>query len=406
MNRMNKIIHLGLLLCLLGTGGKGLGSENKKKPNYFFKGKISRTVLENYLARSATVASLLHLTLDDDLRMMQNTGVKFAGRVIWMWGGESKIDALIDKGIPFVKRIHAMDPDIILQGAIFEIITTDVNNVPIPASVFEEFNLAPENRNFNYEKMIYPFGHRVNHWDKDASVPDMSRTETKMWFFYVAKRWIDLGLEAIHFGQVEIMDDRDRKRVHWRDVIARIRSYAMKHARRNIVLCDAHVPSGGIVHDGKLMFDLHSFPSRPKSLKGQPHKAILEKGFSDSIYGRSAGGLTPSGWSCESLPYIVEIDNFGSSDHAGEYRESDKIHVWGWDEINWFINQPESYRNEWLEYAYRWVRENDPNGYFQLPLRRFQHYSASMHDPKGKRQEETIKKIWRKYKLLKNTTNP
>ena len=395
MNRMNKIIHLGLLLCLLGTGGKGLGSENKKKLNYFFKGKISRTVLENYLARSATVASLLHLTLDDDLRMMQNTGVKFAGRVIWMWGGESKIDALIDKGIPFVKQIHAMDPDIILQGAIFEIITTDVNNVPIPASVFEEFNLAPENRNFNYEKMIYPFGHRVNHWDKDASVPDMSRTETKMWFFYVAKRWIDLGLEAIHFGQVEIMDDRDRKRVHWRDVIARIRSYAMKHARRNIVLCDAHVPSGGIVHDGKLMFDLHSFPSRPKSLKGKPHKAILEKGFSDSIYGRSAGGLTPSGWSCESLPYIVEIDNFGSSDHAGEYRESDKIHVWGWDEINWFINQPESYRNEWLEYAYRWVRENDPNGYFQLPLRRFQHYSASMHDPKGKRQEETIKKIWR-----------
>ena len=395
MNRMNKIIHLGLLLCLLGTGGKGLGSENKKKLNYFFKGKISRTVLENYLARSATFASLLHLTLDDDLRMMHNTGVKFAGRVIWMWGGESKIDALIDKGIPFVKRIHAMDPDIILQGAIFEIITTDVNNVPIPASVFEEFNLAPENRNFNYEKMIYPFGHRVNHWDKDASVPDMSRTETKMWFFYVAKRWIDLGLEAIHFGQVEIMDDRDRKRVHWRDVIARIRSYAMKHARRNIVLCDAHVPSGGIVHDGKLMFDLHSFPSRPKSLKGKPHKAILEKGFSDSIYGRSAGGLTPSGWFCESLPYIVEIDNFGSSDHAGEYRESDKIHVWGWDEINWFINQPESYRNEWLEYAYRWVRENDPNGYFQLPLRRFQHYSASMHDPKGKRQEETIKKIWR-----------
>ena len=386
---------MGLLLCLLGTGGEGLGSENKKKLNYFFKGKISRTVLENYLARSATVASLLHLTLDDDFRMMQNTGVKFVGRVIWMWGGESKIDALIDKGIPFVKRIHAMDPDIILQGAIFEIITTDVNNVPIPASVFEEFNLAPENRNFNYEKMIYPFGHRVNHWDKDASVPDMSRTETKMWFFYVAKRWIDLGLEAIHFGQVEIMDDRDRKRVHWRDVIARIRSYAMKHARRNIVLCDAHVPSGGIVHDGKLMFDLHSFPSRPKSLKGQPHKAILEMGFSDSIYGRSAGGLTPSGWSCESLPYIVEIDNFGSSDHAGEYRESDKIHVWGWDEINWFINQPESYRNEWLEYAYRWVRENDPNGYFQLPLRRFQHYSASMHDPKGKRQEETIKKIWR-----------
>ena len=368
--------------------------KNKKKTNYHFKDNISRRVLESYLARSATVASLLHLTLDDDLRMMQNTGVKLAGRVIWMWGGESKIESLIKKGTPFVARIHKMDPDIILQGAIFEIITTDVNNVPIPASVFEEFNLTSGNRNFNYKQMIYPFGRRVNHWHKDASVPDMSRTETKMWFFYVAKRWIDMGLEAIHFGQVEIMDDRDRNHIHWRDMMARIRSYAKKHARRGIVLCDAHVPSGGIVHDDKLMFDLHSFPSRPKPLIGQPHKAILEKGFSDSIYGRSAGGVTPSGWSCQSLPYIVEIDNFGNSDHAGEYRESDKFHVWGWDEINWFINQPESYRNEWLKYAYNWVRENDSNGYFQLPLRRFEHYSASMTPSRGQRQEETIRKIW------------
>ena len=385
MMRMSKVLLSILVLCFIGAALNSYGSDNQNKPNYLFKEKISRTILENYLARSATVASLLHLTLDDDLRMMQNTGVKFAGRVIWMWGGESKINDLIHKGTPFVRRIHQMDPDIILQGAIFEIITTDVNNVPIPAAVFKEFGLTPENRNFNYKKMIYPYGHRVNHWYENASVPDMSRTETKMWFLYVAKRWIDMGLEAIHFGQVEIMDDRDKKHIHWRDMMARIRSYANRHARRNIVLCDAHVPSGGIIHNGKLMFDLHSFPSRPKSVKGQPYKAILEKGFSDSIYGRSIGGLSPSGWHCESLPYIVEIDNFGASDHAGQYRESDKIHVWGWDEINWFINQPESYRNEWLEYAYSWVRENDPNGYFQLPLRRFEHYSASMISPKGKR---------------------
>jgi hypothetical protein len=57
MNRIKKTILCGLLLCLIGAGGKGLGSENKKKPNYSFKGKISRTVLENYLARSATVFS-------------------------------------------------------------------------------------------------------------------------------------------------------------------------------------------------------------------------------------------------------------------------------------------------------------------------------------------------------------
>ena len=125
-----------------------------KKLNYRFDGDISRSVLENYLARSATVASLLHYTLDDDLRMMRNTGVKFAGRVIWMWGNESRIDALVRKGEPFVKRIHLMDPDIILQGAIFEIVTRDVDNVAIPASVFKEFGLMPEARNLRHSDML------------------------------------------------------------------------------------------------------------------------------------------------------------------------------------------------------------------------------------------------------------
>ena len=388
--------RLYIALVLIATFHNAFSKEKKSVENkdYQFDGIISREVLENYLARSSTFGSLLHLTLEDDLRMIKNTGVKFAGRAIWMWGGESKIDELVRVGEPFAKRIHEIDPDIILQGAIFEVVTKDINNVAIPESVFEEFGVPKEPRNFSYKAMLYPFGHRHNHWSKDSSVPDMSRLETRMWFFYVAKRWIDMGIEAIHFGQVEIMDDWDRSHRHWRDIMKRIRDYAKKNARRHIVISDAHVPSGGIVHDGNLMFDLHSFPSRPKSVKGKPYKAILEKGFSDSIYGRSKGGVTPSGWKCEALPYIVEIDNFGVSDHPGQYRESDKIHVWGWDEINWFIKQPEGYRNEWLEYAYNWVRKTDKNGYFQLPLRRFEHYSASMNPPKGMRQEGTIKKIW------------
>jgi hypothetical protein len=119
------------------------------KLDYHFDGKISRHVLKNYLARSSTFGSLLHLTLDDDLRMIKNTGVKFAGRAVWMWGGESKIDELVRKGEPFVKKIHAMDPDIILQGAIFEVVTKDVNKVPVPATVFEEFDVPQKPRNFS-----------------------------------------------------------------------------------------------------------------------------------------------------------------------------------------------------------------------------------------------------------------
>ena len=383
-------------LLLYGAAGvaRAEAEEEAESADYRFSGRISRMVLENYLARSATVASLLHLTSEDDLRMMQNTGVKFAGRVIWMWGKESRIDELIIRAKPFVKRLHEMDADLILQGAIFEVVTAEVDTIPIPKEVFREFGLPVEVRNFQYKKMLYGFRHRHNHWAKGASVPDMSRLETRMWFFYVAKRWIDLGLEGIHIGQVALMDDWDRDHRHWRDLLSRIRAYAKMNARRHMVLIDAHVPSGGIVYEGSLMFDFHSFPCRPKALKGKPHEAVLEKGFSDSIYGRSKGGLTPSGWRCASLPYIVEIDNFGPSDHPGEYRSGDPLHVWGWDEINWFVRQPEGYRNQWLHYAYSWVRKNDPNGFFQLPLRRFEHYSASMNSPRGMRQEETIKSIW------------
>jgi len=168
------------IVCCVTT--LALAGQAREKPDFHFDGSISRPVLENYLARSATLGSLLHLTLDDDLRMMENTGVKFAGRAIWMWGEESRIDDLVKKGEPFAKRIHRMDPDIILQGAIFEIVTTDVDRIPVPASIFEEFGLKTEARNFRYEDMLYPFRRRVDHWGKGASVPDMSRLETRMWF--------------------------------------------------------------------------------------------------------------------------------------------------------------------------------------------------------------------------------
>ena len=75
-----------------------------------------------------------------------------------------------------------------------------------------------------------------------------------------------------------------------------VRAYAAKHARRHMVLCDAHVPSGGLVRDGQLLLDFHSFPLRIKEVPDKPQEAILKVGFSDGIYGRSKGGMTPSGW--------------------------------------------------------------------------------------------------------------
>jgi len=384
----------------------------KKERDYSFDGKISRNVLENYLSRAITFAELLngervekHLggNTDDNVRMLIDVGVKFTGRAIYMWGGEDRFDKLLKKARPIAQEIHAADPDIVLQAAAFEIVSKQVETLKVPKWVFDEFDLDWENRNFDYEAMLYPDGHRVNHWRTGSSVPDMSRLETRMWFFYLAARYVDIGVEAIHFGQVEIMDDRDPDHRAWRDMMARVRKYAAKHARRHFLLTDAHVPSGGIVHDDRLLFDFHSFPLRIDEVITEPQKGVLKVGYLDSIFTRSKGGISPSGWRCDSLPYIVELDNFGSSGRPGQ--NIGMHYIWGYDEICWFAHQPADYRNSWLRYAWEWIRQHDPNGYIQMPGSRtlanpvgkkiwYWANNPSKAVPTGFGQEETIKAIW------------
>lgn len=63
-----------------------------------------------------------------------------------------------------------------------------------------------------------------------------------------------------------------------------------------------------------------------------------------------SGGMTPSGWIAESLPYLLEFDNWGSSGSGGT--DAGDIWIWGWDEICWFARLEENERNGWLAYAY------------------------------------------------------
>ena len=50
------------------------------------------------------------------------------------------------------------------------------------------------------------------------------------------------------------------------------------------------------MRDGQLLLDFHAFPLRVKEVPDHPQEAILQVGFIDSIYGRSKGGKTYSGW--------------------------------------------------------------------------------------------------------------
>lgn len=387
--------------------------------SYSFNGNMSESVLRSYLSRSLTMSGFLSSDQyvmdapipfkDDDIRMILDLGAKFIGRAVFIWGpdrwgGDQNFYQTISQQI---ESIHQSDPDIIFQAAIFEIVTKEVNTIPIPDWVFNAFAIPVETRNFKYSAMLNVNGRYVNHWGDNQSVPDVSRLETRMWFYFLAKQYIDAGIEAFHWGQVELMAmaGNYNKYSGWRDLLSRVREYASTHARRYFVLNDGHVPSGGITIDGNLLLDFHSFPLRPVEIPREPQKAKLVKENRYAIYGRSKGGITPSGWSCSHLPYLVEFDNYGISNHPNQANSG--TWTWGYDEISWFSLQPKSYRNEFLVYAHHWIFETDPAGYLEMPGNRKvvtgngawdkryrANASAGNMTDLGYDQELTIKQLW------------
>jgi len=341
--------------------------------------------------------------LEDNIRMLRSIGAKFIGRSLCLWGGEANLPRNLERAKELLPKVREVDAEMILQACVFEIVSRQVEQLPVPDWAFVALGQPVEKRNFRHADMIYPEGQRRN-WGRDASVPDVSRPETRLWFYYLAASFIDLGFEAIHFGQVEIMNKNDPGNAHWEQVLTLVRSYAARHARRHMVLCDGHVPSGGLVREGRLLLDFHSFPLRIMEVPDRPQEAILKVGFSDGIYGRSKGGVTPSGWQCEHLPYLAEIDNWGVSRQPGEAKAGG-IWIWGYDEITWFAHQSKQYRADWLRYAWDWVRRTDANGRLQMPGSRTMRspldkrawYFANTPGPSvpdGLGDEEAIRAIW------------
>lgn len=122
----SKFIGLSLfsLILLSFTGGT-----IEKSTDYKFDKKISRQVLENYLDRSMTIQSMLigRGNFDDNLRMIKNTGAKFIGRAVCQWGDEAEMMKNLEQEKELISKVHQVDPDIILQACIFEIVTQQVN---------------------------------------------------------------------------------------------------------------------------------------------------------------------------------------------------------------------------------------------------------------------------------------
>lgn len=108
--------------------------------------------------------------------------------------------------------------------------------MPVPSWAFEAVGLPVEPRPFRFEDMAFPGGAFRDQSGKGTIVPDVSRPETQLWFHFLAASYIDLGVDALHYGQVELMNRRDRDLTHYARVFQRARDHAARKARRGMVL--------------------------------------------------------------------------------------------------------------------------------------------------------------------------
>ena len=103
-----------------------------------FDGKIEKEVLENYLSRCATAAGLYQSeTLSDDLRVIKKLGIKFLGRASGIWYMTENDEEHFERSRKLAERVHELDPEIILQACVFEMITQGIEQVEIPLYVLD-----------------------------------------------------------------------------------------------------------------------------------------------------------------------------------------------------------------------------------------------------------------------------
>ena len=288
-----------------------------------FDRTISREVLENYLSRAITMEGLLNGRgdLDDNIRMLKGIGAKFIGRSLCLWGGEANLLAQPRAGqgaAPQGPRgrpghdppgLHLRDRD-----------HPGRRRSPCRTGPSRRWASRSEKRNFRYADMLYPDGRFKDHWRAGQSVPDVSRPGNQaLVLFPRAPRSSTSGCEAIHLGQTELMNRNDRNLDHYA-AGARPDPRPRRQPRP---------PAHGAVRlprpqrrPGARWAAAHGLPLLPAPDHGGARTSRRRRSSrwaspTASTAG-SKGGTTFSGWKCEHLPYLVEIDNWGVSRAPGQ----------------------------------------------------------------------------------------
>lgn len=307
-------------------------------------------------------------TFEEDLAFLSRIGARFVGRAAFMWQVPPDVETHFRQAEERARRAREAAPNMLLQACVFETSWEAMDAIPVPDWAFRALGRPPETRTFRYLDTLYPDGTLKDAWGRGGSVPDIRQAETKLWFTWLAGRYIRAGYPALHLGQIQLTGWEDKSMEHWGKTIGAIRSLAAEGPWGGVLL-DAHVAHQNHlpIVDGHHLLDFWSFPLRPEESGPYPG-AKLKLFHKDTLCRRSKPGVLPIGVRVERIPYLVELDNFGYSGKPGV--DTGDFFIWGYDEVSWFARMSREQQGDWLRYAHGWLRANDPNGYLQVATRR------------------------------------
>ncbi len=456
------------------------GKKRIQSSEYYFMGSMSQELINKYLDRSLFMQSYSHAeswfdpptdsTLNPEKKkgmdMMRDVRPKVVG-LISFWGGEDdmRIHLACEQLTKDIDAIHAFDPDVICQAGIMEI--ANFGDTTIPDFVLSEFGYLKTYYNtstgtyttvnvhtnadgvvtnkFDARKMSYdePYLSEV---PADISkspaevlaerrlMPDFTKVETQMWFYYMATRYIDCGCEMLQLGDSFLMVFKDKEYGHqslW-SLMQRIRKYGSTR-NRGVVLLEGRYRVGGFSpyyfdpetspikrardkgHERQLLFDILSSGVPLFQLSGKapwPAYPPCTSSYAPvelrkvDLIGNSPGGLHPMGWYCKHTPYRLQLDQ-GSSEviHGCGVGVVGSQGTYGWDNTGWFAAQAVDYRNKIIKYIHYQVKCFDRKAHYVMsgrhvystkvfpgepwqPPLRYNAYTGAAS------QQDTIKCVW------------
>ena len=378
---------------------------------------LTNATLSNYLDRASTydvmgtadgqdMSSAIYNAKD----FLRQTNAKYLARgITGEWGANisNKYYDNFDYYKSQIDEIHEIDPEVIIEAAIFETCSEGMNDIPIPAWVFEAFGQPVETRNFNYEDMMHTWKKGIlgfggiygkDEWGTGIHTPSISQLEFQMFLYYRACTFIDMGAEALHLGQMYRIgatstdasgDVNAIDHEAWAKVLDMITEYAKTHARRGYVLFNGHNENGidPVRADGsnEMLVHFNMYPLRIEA-SGSDHspsesfQAVTLQSSGTAPYNDvMTGYVSPLGDTfADCYPYLLEFDNFGvDAENIDKVSNDAQDTVWGYDEISWYANQTPANRHSFLTTTVvEWLNTTLPttkgaaNGHIAMPGKR------------------------------------